>query len=54
MLRANPERHEELGRFQAIERHADIRQHQAVEAGRPFEQLQDAGMPTPKLAKIVR
>jgi conjugative relaxase-like TrwC/TraI family protein len=32
----------------------DIRQHQAVEAGRPFEQLQQAGMRTAKLDEIVR
>ncbi len=32
----------------------DTRQHQGVEAGRPFEQLQDAGMRTAKLAEIVR
>jgi conjugative relaxase-like TrwC/TraI family protein len=32
----------------------DTRQHQAVEAGRPFEQLQDAGMHTAKLEEIVR
>jgi conjugative relaxase-like TrwC/TraI family protein len=32
----------------------DIRQHQGVEAGRPFEQLQQAGMRTSKLDKIVR
>ena len=32
----------------------DIRQHQAVEAGRPFEQLQDAGMRTARLDDIVR
>ena len=32
----------------------DIRQHQAVEAGKPFEQLQDAGMSTAKLEQIVR
>jgi len=32
----------------------DIRQHQSVEAGRPFEQLQDAGMRTAKLDEIVR
>jgi ATP-dependent exoDNAse (exonuclease V) alpha subunit len=32
----------------------DIRQHQGVEAGRPFEQLQQAGMPTAKLDEIVR
>ncbi len=32
----------------------DIRQHQAVEAGRPFQQLQEAGMHTAKLDQIVR
>jgi conjugative relaxase-like TrwC/TraI family protein len=32
----------------------DIRQHQGVEAGRPFEQLQEAGMYTAKLDEIVR
>ena len=32
----------------------DIRQHQGVEAGRPFEQLQEAGMRTARLDDIVR
>lgn len=32
----------------------DIRQHQSVEAGRIFEELQDAGMPTFALTQIVR
>jgi len=32
----------------------DRRQHEAVEAGRPFAQLQDAGMNTVKLEEIVR
>jgi len=32
----------------------DIRQHQGVEAGRPFEQMQEAGMRTAKLDEIVR
>jgi len=32
----------------------DIRQHQGVEAGRPFQQLQEAGMRTAKLDQIVR
>ncbi|MGO9862615.1 MAG: MobF family relaxase [Terriglobales bacterium] len=32
----------------------DTRQHQGVEAGRPFEQLQEAGMCTAKLDEIVR
>lgn len=32
----------------------DTRQHQGVEAGRPFQQLQEAGMRTAKLDEIVR
>jgi ATP-dependent exoDNAse (exonuclease V) alpha subunit len=32
----------------------DRQQHEAVEAGRPFAQLQDAGMKTVKLEEIVR
>src|SRR5262249_36767342 len=32
----------------------DTRQHQAVDAGRPFQQLQDAGMRTAALDEIVR
>jgi ATP-dependent exoDNAse (exonuclease V) alpha subunit len=32
----------------------DTRQHQGVEAGRPFEQMQEAGMRTGKLDEIVR
>jgi conjugative relaxase-like TrwC/TraI family protein len=32
----------------------DVRQHQGVEAGRPFEQLQEAGMQTAHLDEIVR
>ena len=32
----------------------DIRQHQGVEAGRPFEQMQEAGMHTATLDEIVR
>jgi ATP-dependent exoDNAse (exonuclease V) alpha subunit len=32
----------------------DIRQHQGIEAGLPFEQLQEAGMHTAKLDEIVR
>src|SRR5579863_9071691 len=32
----------------------DVRQHQGVEAGRPFEQLQQAGMRTAHLDEIVR
>ena len=32
----------------------DTRQHQSVDAGKPFEQMQDAGMRTAQLDKIVR
>jgi conjugative relaxase-like TrwC/TraI family protein len=32
----------------------DIRQHQGVDAGRPFEQMQDAGMRTSLLERIMR
>jgi ATP-dependent exoDNAse (exonuclease V) alpha subunit len=32
----------------------DTRQHQGIDAGRPFEQLQEAGMRTAKLNEIVR
>jgi conjugative relaxase-like TrwC/TraI family protein len=32
----------------------DIRQHEAVEAGRPYQQLQEAGMQTARLDEIVR
>src|SRR6266568_970416 len=32
----------------------DVRQHEAVEAGRPYKQLQDAGMQTARLDEIVR
>ena len=32
----------------------DTRQHQAVDAGRPFQQMQDAGMRTAQLDQIVR
>ncbi len=32
----------------------DTRQHQGVEAGKPFEQLQQAGMHTAQLDQIVR
>ena len=32
----------------------DTRQHQAVDAGRPFQQMQDAGMRTSELSQIMR
>jgi conjugative relaxase-like TrwC/TraI family protein len=49
--------HEFLNRLHPDERVllvGDRRQHEAVEAGRPFAQLQDAGMKTVKLEEIVR
>jgi ATP-dependent exoDNAse (exonuclease V) alpha subunit len=44
-------------RLQALDRVllvGDTRQHEAVEAGRPYKQLQEAGMETAKLGEIVR
>jgi len=32
----------------------DTRQHQAVDAGRPFQQMQEAGMRTSELSEIMR
>src|SRR5450631_286808 len=49
--------HEFLGRLHANDRVllvGDRRQHEAIEAGRPFAQLQDAGMKTVRLEEIVR
>ena len=49
--------HEFVSRLHANDRVllvGDRRQHEAVEAGRPFAQLQDAGMKTVKLEEIVR
>ena len=43
-----------LGRTDRVLLIGDTRQHQGVEAGRPFEQLQEAGMRTAKLDEIVR
>jgi conjugative relaxase-like TrwC/TraI family protein len=43
-----------LGRNDRVLLIGDTRQHQGVEAGRPFEQLQQAGMRTAKLDEIVR
>jgi conjugative relaxase-like TrwC/TraI family protein len=43
-----------LGAYDRVLLIGDIRQHQGVEAGRPFEQLQDAGMRTARLDEIVR
>jgi ATP-dependent exoDNAse (exonuclease V) alpha subunit len=49
--------HEFVNRLHANDRVllvGDRRQHEAIEAGRPFAQLQDAGMKTVKLEEIVR
>jgi len=49
--------HEFLTRLHARDRVifvGDTRQHQGVEAGKPFEQLQQAGMHTAQLDQIVR
>lgn len=49
--------HEFLHRLQQQDRVllvGDIRQHEAVEAGRPYHQLQEAGMPTARLDDIIR
>jgi conjugative relaxase-like TrwC/TraI family protein len=43
-----------LGAYDRVLLVGDTRQHQGVEAGRPFEQLQEAGMRTTKLDEIVR
>ena len=46
--------HERLHRNDRVLLVGDRRQHEAVEAGRPFAQLQEAGMRTAKLDEIVR
>ena len=43
-----------LGPHDCVVLIGDIRQHQGIEAGRPFEQLQEARMRTAKLDEIVR
>src|SRR5579862_9475680 len=43
-----------IGPYDRVLLIGDIRQHQGVEAGRPFEQLQEAGMRTVKLDEIIR
>jgi conjugative relaxase-like TrwC/TraI family protein len=45
---------ERLGPNDRVIMIGDTRQHQAVDAGRPFEQLQDAGLRTAKLDEVVR
>jgi conjugative relaxase-like TrwC/TraI family protein len=56
-LASTKQMHEFLHRLKEDDRVllvGDVRQHQGVEAGRPFEQLQDAGMRTAHLDEIVR
>lgn len=45
---------EKIGPFDRVLLVGDIRQHQGVDAGKPFEQLQQAGMSTAQLDHIVR
>ncbi len=56
-LASTQQMHEFFGRLKENDRVVlvgDVRQHQAVDAGRPFEQLQEAGMRTARLDEIVR
>lgn len=56
-LASTKQMHEFLHRLKEDDRVllvGDVRQHQGVEAGRPFEQLQEAGMRTAHLDEIVR
>jgi ATP-dependent exoDNAse (exonuclease V) alpha subunit len=43
-----------LGEHDRVLLVGDVRQHEAVEAGRPYSQLQDAGMRTAQLDEIIR
>jgi conjugative relaxase-like TrwC/TraI family protein len=56
-LASTRQMHEFIERLHATDRVllvGDTRQHEAVEAGRPFAQLQEAGMRTVRLEEIVR
>jgi len=56
-LASTKQMHDFVGRLHPNDRVllvGDTRQHEAVEAGRPFAQLQEAGMRTVKLDEIVR
>ncbi len=56
-LASTKQMHDFVGRLHANERVllvGDTRQHETIEAGRPFAQMQEAGMPTVKLDEIVR
>ena len=43
-----------LGELDRVLLVGDVRQHEAVEAGRPYYQLQEAGMRTAHLDEIIR
>ncbi len=45
---------EKIGQSDRVLLIGDLRQHQGVDAGKPFEQLQDAGLKTSKLDEIIR
>src|ERR1043165_4085560 len=56
-LASTKQLHKFFGRLEAEDKVllvGDVHQHQAVEAGRPFEQLQQHGMTTAQLTEIVR
>jgi conjugative relaxase-like TrwC/TraI family protein len=56
-LASTKQMHEFLHRLRSDDRVllvGDVRQHQAVEAGRPYQQLQEAGIETVRLDDIVR
>jgi ATP-dependent exoDNAse (exonuclease V) alpha subunit len=56
-LASTKQMHEFLHRLRTTDRVllvGDVRQHQAVDAGRPYQQLQEAGMETARLEDIVR
>jgi ATP-dependent exoDNAse (exonuclease V) alpha subunit len=45
---------ERLNRYDRVLFVGDVRQHEAVEAGRPYAQLQEAGLRTARLDEILR
>jgi conjugative relaxase-like TrwC/TraI family protein len=56
-LASTKQMHQFMNRLQPHDRVlvvGDVRQHQGVEAGRPFQQMQEAGMRTARLDQIVR
>jgi ATP-dependent exoDNAse (exonuclease V) alpha subunit len=45
---------ERLNRYDRVLFVGDVRQHEAVEAGRPYAQMQEAGLRTARLDEILR